>query len=244
MAYDTQPPESWLCFALAVIGGYGDAASVILAKTFTGHITGSLILAAITIAAHQWKALAEHLSAVSFFLIGIVSSVVIERILTTRTSLKTLSTVLGIEVFLTAAAYLALAAPDAPRVEIFIICLSLALGMQNGAFQRTGGISVHTTYLTGMITTLMTTEVNEQRADRTRDPKLKLLYGMWLSFFLGGVLGAVMAFQFKNASILGATFLLLMTLIYRIRKEPAPVHNEGHVDKHKLLEEANERSVH
>ncbi|WP_353062142.1 DUF1275 family protein [Tunturibacter psychrotolerans] len=143
MTYDTQPPEPWLYFALAVVGGYGDAASVILAKAFTGHVTGSLLLAAIAIAAHEWKSLAEHLSAVLFFLVGVVSSVVIERILITRPFLKTLPTVLGIEVILTSAAYLALAVRVAPRVEIFIICVSLALGIQNGAFQRTGGISVH-----------------------------------------------------------------------------------------------------
>jgi uncharacterized membrane protein YoaK (UPF0700 family) len=226
MTYDTQPPEPWLYFALAVVGGYGDAASVILAKTFTGHVTGSLILAAIAIAAHEWKSLAEHLSAVLFFLVGVVSSVVIERILIARPFLKTLPTVLGIEVILTSAAYLALAVRVAPRVEIFIICVSLALGMQNGAFQRTGGISVHTTYLTGMITSLMTAEANESQIMRTRDPKLKLLYGIWLAFFLGGALGAVMAFQFKKMSILGATFLLLMILICRIRKEqPGAVDN-------------------
>ncbi len=58
MTADTRPPEAWLYFALAVVGGYGDAASVVLAKTFTGHVTGSLVLAAIAIAAHgalSWR---------------------------------------------------------------------------------------------------------------------------------------------------------------------------------------------
>jgi uncharacterized membrane protein YoaK (UPF0700 family) len=218
MTYDTHLPETWLYFALALVGGYGDAASVILAKTFTGHVTGSLVLAAIAIAARQWRFFAEHLSAVLFFLVGVVSSVVIERILVARPLLKTLSAVLSIEVALTTAAYLALTVPKAPRVEVFIVCMSLALGMQNGAFQRTGGISVHTTYLTGMITSLMTAEANELQIIRTRGPKLKLLYGIWLVFFLGGALGAVMTFRFKEASILGASFLLLMILICRIRQ--------------------------
>ena len=218
MTYATQPPESWLYFALALVGGYGDAASVILAKTFTGHVTGSLVLAAIAIAAREWRAFAEHLSAVLFFLVGVISSVVIERILIVRPFLKTLSAVLSIEVILTTGAYLALATPHAPRVEIFIVCVSLALGMQNGAFQRTGGISVHTTYLTGMITSLMTAEANESQIIRTRDPKQKLRYGIWLVFFLGGALGAGMTFRFKEASILGASFLLLMILICHIRQ--------------------------
>jgi uncharacterized membrane protein YoaK (UPF0700 family) len=48
---DTQPyitrPDEQLSLGLAFVGGYGDAAGFILAKTFTGHVTGSLVLAAI-----------------------------------------------------------------------------------------------------------------------------------------------------------------------------------------------------
>jgi uncharacterized membrane protein YoaK (UPF0700 family) len=220
MTADTRPPEAWLYFALAVVGGYGDAASVVLAKTFTGHVTGSLVLAAIAIAAHKWSALMAHLSAVLFFLVGIISSVLIERALAAWPFFKSLPTVLSIEVILTMTAYLAFASRAAARVEIFVVCMSLALGMQNGAFQRTGGISVHTTYLTGMITSLMTTEAKKSPIMSTRDPKLNLLYGIWLAFFLGGTVGAAMAFRFKEASILGATFLLLMILICRMRPRP------------------------
>ena len=218
MTADTRPPEAWLYFALAVVGGYGDAASVVLAKTFTGHVTGSLVLAAIAIAAHKWSALMAHLSAVLFFLVGIILSVLIERALAAWPFFKSLPTVLSIEVILTMTAYLAFASRAAARVEVFVVCMSLALGMQNGAFQRTGGISVHTTYLTGMITSLMTAEAKQQQIMSTRDPKLNLLYGIWLAFFVGGAIGAAMAVQFKEIGILGATFLLLTILICRIRQ--------------------------
>jgi uncharacterized membrane protein YoaK (UPF0700 family) len=218
MTADTRPPEAWLYFALAVVGGYGDAASVVLAKTFTGHVTGSLVLAAIAIAAHKWSALMAHLSAVLFFLVGIISSVLIERALAAWPFFKSLPTVLSIEVILTMTAYLAFVSRAAARVEVFVVCMSLALGMQNGAFQRTGGISVHTTYLTGMITSLMTAEAKQPQIMSTRDPKLNLLYGIWLAFFVGGAIGAAMAFKFKEIGILGATFLLLIILICRIRK--------------------------
>ena len=218
MTADTRPPEAWLYFALAVVGGYGDAASVVLAKTFTGHVTGSLVLAAIAIAAHNWSALMAHLSAVLFFLVGIISSVLIERALAAWPFFKSLPTVLSIEVILTMTAYLAFASRAAARVEVFVVCMSLALGMQNGAFQRTGGISVHTTYLTGMITSLMTAEAKQPQIMSTRDPKLNLLYGIWLAFFVGGAIGAAMAVQFKEIGLLGATFLLLIILIGRIRE--------------------------
>jgi uncharacterized membrane protein YoaK (UPF0700 family) len=217
MTTDTRPAEAWLSFSLAFVGGYGDAAGVVLAKTFTGHVTGSLVLGAIAIAAHEWSALVVHLSAVLFFLVGVISSVLIERALVAWPFLKSLPTVLSIEVILTMTAYLALASRAAPRVEIFVVCLSLALGMQNGAFQRTGGISVHTTYLTGMITSLMTAEAKRWQIMSTRGPKLNLLYGIWLAFFVGSAVGAAMAFQFKETGILGVTFLLLVILVCRIR---------------------------
>jgi uncharacterized membrane protein YoaK (UPF0700 family) len=217
MTADTRPPEAWLYFALAFVGGYGDAASVVLAKTFTGHVTGSLVLGAIAIAAHEWSSLAVHLSAVLFFLVGVISSVLIERALVAWPFLKPLPTVLSIEVILTMTAYLAVASRAAPRVEIFVVCLSLALGMQNGAFQRTGGISVHTTYLTGMITSLMTAEAKRWQIMSTRGPKLNLLYGIWLAFFVGSAVGAAMAFQFKGAGVLGVTSLLLVILVCHIR---------------------------
>jgi uncharacterized membrane protein YoaK (UPF0700 family) len=218
MTADTRPPEAWLYCALAFVGGYGDAASVVLAKTFTGHVTGSLVLAAIAIAAHKWSALTAHLSAVLFFLVGIISSVLIERALAAWSFFKSLPTVLSIEVILTMTAYLAFASRAAARVEVFVVCMSLALGMQNGAFQRTGGISVHTTYLTGMVTSLMTAEAKQPQIMSTRDPKLNLLYGIWLAFFVGGAIGAAMAFKFKEIGVLGATFLLLIILICRIRE--------------------------
>ncbi|MDT7818163.1 MAG: hypothetical protein QOJ51_7194 [Acidobacteriaceae bacterium] len=215
---DTSRPEEWLSFALAFVGGYGDAVSVVLAKTFTGHVTGSLVLAAIAIAAHGWHALVVHLSAVLFFLVGVISSVLMERILVAWPFLKHLPAILSIEVVLTVTGYLALASRVGPRIEIFVVCLSLALGMQNGAFQRTGGISVHTTYLTGMITSLMTAEAKQSQIMSTRDPKLNLLYGIWLAFFVGAAVGAAMAFRVKETAILGATFLLLIILLYRIRE--------------------------
>jgi len=63
--------DALLSLGLAFVGGYGDAASFILAKTFTGHVTGNLVLAAIAIAAHEWRAAVGHVLAIVTFLTGI-----------------------------------------------------------------------------------------------------------------------------------------------------------------------------
>jgi uncharacterized membrane protein YoaK (UPF0700 family) len=71
--------DIWLSLGLAFIGGYGDAAGFVLAKTFTGHVTGNLVLEAIAATAHDWRAMVGHLSAIVTFLIGVVLSVLILR---------------------------------------------------------------------------------------------------------------------------------------------------------------------
>lgn len=49
--------DFWLSFELAFVGGYCDAAGYVIAKTFTGHITGILVLAAISLAGRNWGTL-------------------------------------------------------------------------------------------------------------------------------------------------------------------------------------------
>ena len=214
--------DMWLSLGLAFVGGYGDAASFVLAKTFTGHVTGNLVLAAIAVAAHDWRAMLGHLSAIVTFLIGIFVSVLIVRPRNTWSSWPSLPAIMGIEIILILAASLALASGVSHGVEIFVIFVSLALGLQNGAFRRAGGISVHTTYLTGMITSLISTEA-EQYASQgvpppvsAHDPKMSLLCGIWIVFVLGAGTGAAMVLHFGAFGMLGAAVPLILLVLREV----------------------------
>jgi uncharacterized membrane protein YoaK (UPF0700 family) len=215
--------DTYLSFALAFVGGYGDAASFVLAKTFTGHVTGNLVLGAIAVAAQDWRAMLGHLTAIVTFLLGTVLSIVITRPLKAWPSWPLLPTTMGIEVILIVAAALALTSGMAPRVEIFVIFESLALGLQNGAFHRVGGMSVHTTYLTGMITSLISTEAEKYTSGLPSmpvgapDPKIGVFCGIWIAFVLGAGIGAAMAFHFKEFGILGAALLLIALILYTMK---------------------------
>jgi len=219
----------WLSFGLAFVGGYGDAASLVLAKTFTGHVTGNLVLGAIALAAHDWRATLGHLSAIVTFLIGILLSTLIVRPLKAWPSWPLLRTTMGIEVILIVAASLAFASGVAPRVEIFVIFVSLALGLQNGAFRHVGGISVHTTYLTGMITSLISTEAEKYASElipppvRAPDPQIGLFCRIWIAFVLGAGIGAAMVFHFRGFGILGAAVLLITLILYMAKGSPRSV---------------------
>jgi uncharacterized membrane protein YoaK (UPF0700 family) len=217
-----RPTDTWLSFGLAFVGGYGDAASFVLAKTFTGHVTGNLVLGAIAVAAHDWRATFRHLAAIVTFLIGVLLSTLIGRRLTTR---PLLPTIMGIEVILIVLASLVLTSRLGPRVEVFIIAVSLALGLQNGAFRRVGGISVHTTYLTGMITSLISSEAEKYVSGvvpspaNASDPKIGLLYGIWVAFVLGAGTGAAMVVHFRALGMLGAALLLITLMLHSNRSQ-------------------------
>jgi uncharacterized membrane protein YoaK (UPF0700 family) len=212
----------WLSLGLAFVGGYGDAASFVLAKTFTGHVTGNLVLAAIAVAAHDWRATLGPLSAIVTFFIGIFLSVPIVRPLKAWSSCPLLPTIMGIEVILIVAASLALSSGLAHGVGIFVIFLSLALGLQNGAFRHVGGISVHTTYLTGMITSLILTEAEQYASEevphdvRAHDPKIQLPCGIWIAFALGAGTGAAMVFHFGALEMLGSALLLIAVALREV----------------------------
>lgn len=218
MSTDMHPPDKWFSFGLAFVGGFSDAAGFLLAKTFTGHITGSLVLGAIATAAHDWRGSLAHFSATACFLAGIPLSMVSARLTATWPSWLSLPTTLAMEVTLITAAFLALAFHIVPGVEIFVACLSLALGLQNGAFRRTGGISVHTNYLTGMITGLLAGETESHSPvaphfSASTDPKIGLLYGIWFTFVLGAVTGSAAVLRFGERGILAIVFVLLGLIV-------------------------------
>jgi uncharacterized membrane protein YoaK (UPF0700 family) len=211
--------DSWLSFGLALVGGYCDAASYVLAKTFTGHITGTMVLAAISVAGHDWRTFLRHILAIAFFMTGVFLILISERFIAKTSSRFLLSVVLGVEIILISTAYFALTSHLTAKFGLFVSCMSLALGLQNGAFSQAGGISVHTTYLTGMITSLLKTATERHSSQTiagnapTSDQKIKILGGIWLSFFLGATVGAAMVFGFGAPGLLGAAFLLLAIVI-------------------------------
>src|SRR6202008_3409541 len=221
-----EAPKEWLSFSLAFVGGFGDAAGFVLAKTFTGHITGNLVLAAVSMTVADWRTTAARLLSVVFFLAGILLSVFFVRLLATRLWPSPLTAAFAAELILIISGSLALMSHATIGIEIFVLCLSLALGLQNGAFRRAGGISVHTTYLTGMITGLMVTEAENffstARTPAAHNLSVGLLYAIWVSFFLGAATGATLVFHFKEVGMLGlALVLLILTVRNSISAQPA-----------------------
>lgn len=208
------PYGPWLYGALAFVGGFGDAAGFVLARAFTGHATGNLVLGAIATAAGEFRVAFIHFSAVVAFLIGVFTGAWMMRPLGN----SRLSTAMTVELILILASPFLLPGHLAGG-QPFVICVSLALGLQNGAFRRAGGMSVHTTYLTGMITSLISSEAEKYSAvafspaASAHNPKIALTVKIWTIFVFGALTGAAVTFHFKQWGMLGIGLILLVLIL-------------------------------
>jgi uncharacterized membrane protein YoaK (UPF0700 family) len=208
-----------ISIGLAFVGGYADASSYLLARTFTGHLTGNCVLAAVSAASKDWYLMLDRLFAVIVFLAGILVSIILNRFVLIRLRPYSLAIAMVLEVLLIVSASLVLM--NRANAELFIACMCLALGIQNGALNKTNGISVHSTYVTGMVTTLMQKSFGRlslksgSREDSSKDSArltIRVLAPMWISFILGAFAGAVIVSSFNSIGLLGIALVLILLI--------------------------------
>jgi uncharacterized membrane protein YoaK (UPF0700 family) len=213
-----------ISMGLAFIGGYAYASSYLLARTFTGHLTGNCVLAAVSTASGDWHLSLVRFLAVIVFLGGILCSLVLNRFAPIRWRQFSLAIAMFIEVLLFLSASLFLG--NRANEELFIICMCLALGIQNGSLHKTSGSSVHSTYMTGMVTVLMQKSFDHLSAkhslkeDSARDSArltIRVLALMWISFISGALTGAVIVSSFQRIGLLGIVLLLILLILVEMK---------------------------
>jgi uncharacterized membrane protein YoaK (UPF0700 family) len=214
-----------ISIGLAFIGGYADASSFLLARAFTGHLTGNCVLAAVSAAGKDWYLTLDRILAVTVFLGGILVSLILNRFAFARLRQSSLAIAMLIEVLLFLSAFLFV---GNRANELFIVCMCLALGIQNGALHGTNGISVHSTYMTGMVTTLMHKGFDhfsskgspkEESAKQPDHLAITVLASMWFSFIFGAVTGAVMVISFHRIGLLGIVLVLILLIFAETKKK-------------------------
>ena len=218
---DKWPPCRLLAYlALGFAGGYGDAAGFVLAKTFAGHATGNLVLGAVAAADRDFPNALSHFSAVAVFLFGAFLGAWVMQL----RKPDPFSLVLALELILIVLSPLVFSA-HLGGTQVFVMCVSLALGLQNGAFRRVRGIGVHTTYLTGMITSLISSQAEKYSSNLVPatapvyNRKNLLIAQIWTVFILGAISGAVATLHFKQWGMLGIALILLAAIPLSSTKE-------------------------
>ena len=134
-----------LALGFAFLGGYCDAISFFLVGTFTGHVTGNSVLAAMPVALFDARGTLACSLAILFFLAGTFLGARLAQTLAGRSERFILQATTGVEVALILVGYLAVSGTSPIRSELYIAVLALAMGLQNGAFRRANGLTVHTT---------------------------------------------------------------------------------------------------
>jgi uncharacterized membrane protein YoaK (UPF0700 family) len=215
-----------ISIGLAFIGGYADASGFLLASTLTGHLTGNCVLAAVSAASRDWYLTLDRVLAVIVFLAGILLNLIVNRLFAVRLRRYSLVIAMLMETMLFLGAALLLI--NQATHELFIVCMCLALGIQNGALNRTKGISVHSTYMTGMVTTLMEKSFDHYSSNRSRKEEpskdsnplaIQILASMWTSFIFGAVTGALMVSLFRSLGLLGIVLTLIVLIVAEMKKK-------------------------
>ncbi len=169
---------------LALVGGFADAGSYVLVSSFTGHITGNSIMLMVHLVNSQWPEALSCLIAAAAFLAGTAGGVNWPYP-AGRSACRRLAPALVLEIALITAGMIVPALPGTGRKDVFLASLCLALGLQNGMLGKVGLVGVHTTFITGLSTTLV-----KDLVTGTPGPKREVLLSVIGCFILGALAGA------------------------------------------------------
>jgi len=194
---------------LVVVGGYGDATSFLLVGCFSGHVTGNSVLAAIALTTRG--SVRGPLLAVFCFL----GATAFAQRLRSSTDPPLVSN--GFRYVLIAEVILLFLSPymlGSQHRMIFIAAMGLALGLQNGALSKAHGIGLHSTYMTGTLTHLLSLIVGAGGVADSAATKFetRTLLFVWFAFVAGALCGGLMVSHVGPKGIWGMPLLLIVVI--------------------------------
>jgi len=212
-------------FPLAWVAGYVDAVGFLtLAGLFVAHMSGNTVRLGVFVGDGDWSLAAQRFVPIVFFTLGVVAGIALVEALRRR-STPVSARVLGIEAALLLAFMLAGravlggagAAGGSWDYYLLAIVVVLAMGLQNVALRRVAGLPIHTTFVTGILTSVGEEAVHGWYARRDlrrtgaaprHDDDAHVAFrrarfhsGVWLSYLAGGVLGAFIALHWDLWSL-------------------------------------------
>ncbi len=200
-------------------GGYADASGYLIAHSFTGHVTGNLVLFVIAAVGRDFNGIAHTVTAIVIFL---AATALGQSMLAQAKGFmgKGLTCfITGVQIILVGAS--ALAALHAGRYGALamVACLCGALGLQNGIVNSIEGVSVHTTYLTGTITNMIKAAVKVKTGAQPIDKQRRSIRSellVWAAFMAGAFTAALLIHQYGPVALLGLELPITLGGIVRI----------------------------
>lgn len=199
------------------IGGFADASSFLLSGIFTGHLTGNLVLCAVYGVQGNHFLLFHCICAVIGFTSGTMLGVWFRIEKKTKLPYKTaLALIFQLGVIILIFVIDLLFHTDTSHI-LFFTGLSFALGMQNGTINKLYKIGIHSSYVTGMTTTLINNYLTLEKTDPEYSNKTILYiiqFFIIIFFVIGTSTGALCIYlmDFVGFSVLGLLLICSITL--------------------------------
>ncbi len=189
---------------LSFTGGFADAGSFVLARSFTGHITGNSLLLAVGIVERHWAVVLSCFVAIVAFLAGTASGIAWPHA-PVRSPCQRLSGPIAVELALVGLGLGAEVLLGPQGRTLFLAAVCFALGLQNGVLGKIESVSFHTTFITGLSTTLVASLIAGKP-----DPKRGLLPPIIGCFLAGALCGAWAVRQFDAFGFAAVTVPLVL----------------------------------
>jgi uncharacterized membrane protein YoaK (UPF0700 family) len=186
---------------LCLVGGSADAIAYLRLGTFVGAMTGNTVLLGIDLAGRQTAEAGYHLCIIAAFLVAII--------VTHAARLTELPATVPL-VF----AAIMLAASELVHDTWSALICAAALGIQNAAVTKIGGVSINTVFLTGDLLRLgYALSVPAAAKERIT---VALLTAAWMSYAVGALVGAI-ALHVTSYPMLVPAILMLIAAASELR---------------------------
>lgn len=195
-------------FMMAFSGGFADAASFILIGVFSGHLTGNSILSLIRIIEGDYSALFISILALIGFIAGTLSGIIWRRNILHAKNMY-LPIILQLVLVIVVVAVKKTLGETVASTYIFAIGLSFSLGVQNGVYTHIVKASIHTTYITGVTTSLFEGLLYPDNTNSDKVFSRKIFAILSSAFVLGAGVGAFVSHHFGVDG-----FMLIIPLIF------------------------------
>ncbi|HCU0389677.1 TPA: DUF1275 domain-containing protein [Escherichia coli] len=196
--------QRYIIFLFTLFGGYCDASTFVLAGVFCSHITGNSVLAMVYMVEGNWIMFVYCSVSLSGFLFGTVLGCLWRLYCLTDRYFLIMSLLFIQTVLVITGGVLWMASNSSG----FIVCQGLSMGLQNGVIMYLHNIKIHSTYISGMSTTLLNSLFKKHNQEELE--LHRTLFADVFCFITGALFGGMLTYYF---SVTGMFFSLSFLLI-------------------------------
>ncbi len=246
--------RAWVAVVLAWVAGFVDVTGYLtLIRVFTSHMSGNSVAMVAYLAQHQWAEAARRAFPIPLFILGIFMGAILGIALARKGYHARLSLTLLIEAGLLLAFMIygsrvshAGAVHEIPVWKTYLLTalLAMAMGVQSSALRHVWGRSVHTAYVTGMLTHFTEDAAvlafrgfdrlkggragGKSTSNHPKRLRTMLLYGgIWVAFVLGALCGGFGKQLWGWLALVAPLSVLAVVIFYDLLR---PIHASAPLD--------------